>query len=197
MEENNTNIYLKNDKIKNDTLNGSSAHTKYIILMNETLQKENRDFAIQMKNLENKLAESEEEIDKYDVSKRYTRGLLKNLVEMDKLRAISANNNDKIATNVINDVSEYKTKAKKHVRILEVLMFVALGIFWETKMFSSTQFLLFCFVVLFHNAFIENMISNLNLPKFYEERDEISRVNDSIKKISDSQDFLNDYIDNI
>ena len=193
----NVNIYFKNDKIKNDTLNGSSFYEKYIILMNETLQIENRDLHSQIKELENKISESEEEIDKYDVSKRYTRGLLKNLVEMDKFRAIVANNNEKIANSLTNVVSEFKTKAKRHTRILEALMFVLLAVFWETKLFTHLQFGLVVCIVLINNAFTENMISNLLIPKFYDERDEILRVKESIKKITDSQDFLNDYIDNI
>lgn len=196
-DENKLNIYFKSDEVKSNIFNGSSSHERYIILMNETLQTENRNLSAQLKELENKISESEEEIDRYDVSKRYTKGLLKNLVELDKFKSIIANNNENIANKTSSDLNDYKIKARRHVRILAALMFVLFGVFWETKFFNNMQFFAVFFIAVFNNAFMENMISNLVIQKFLEEKDENLKVKESIKKISDSQDFLNDYIDNI
>lgn len=183
--------------MKNQIMNGSSSHERYIILMNETLQMENRKLSEQVKELEYKVVDSEEEIDKYDVSKRYTKGLLKNLVELEKFRAIVANNNQNIINVLNTDLQQYSVKAKRHIRILESIMFVLLAIFWETKYFDNIQIFTVFFVILFNISFVENMHSNLPRRQFIVENEENQKVNESIKKIKDSQDFLTDYIDNI
>jgi len=199
MEDHNNsiNIFLKNDETKNQILNGSSSHSRYIILMNETLQMENRNLSAQVKELEYKVSEAEEEIDRYDVSKRYTKGLLKNLVELEKFRAIVANNNQTIINAMNLDINQYSSKAKRHIRILESLMFVLVAIFWETKYFDNFQLFVVFFIMLFNISFVENMHFNLPKKQFLVENEENSRSNESIKKITDSQDFLSDYIDNI
>ena len=53
------------------------------------------------------------------------------------------------------------------------------------------------FVILFNISFVENMHSNLPRRQFIVENEENQKVNEFIKKIKDSQDFLTDYIDNI
>ena len=84
------NIFLKNNDNttdKNDILKDSTPYERYIIQMNETLQIDNRNLVKEVNDLEKKNNELEEENESYDTSKRYTRGLLKNLVELEKLHS--------------------------------------------------------------------------------------------------------------
>ena len=74
----NVNIFFKNDHDIESLNNTASPYEKYIILMNETLQKENREHIALNKKIKLKLANVQEENNKLDTSCRYMRGLLKN-----------------------------------------------------------------------------------------------------------------------
>lgn len=45
--------------------------------------------------------------------------------------------------------------------------------------------------------FTEMIFNKFDLPKYSKDIDDIKEIEDKIKKISDSQDFLSDYIDNL
>ena len=79
------NIYLSG-RNKENVLEGASPQERYIILMNETLQTENRELKNFVKDLEIKNEEFETDSDRSEVSKRYTIGLIRNFAEIDKMR---------------------------------------------------------------------------------------------------------------
>ena len=58
-EKETVNIFFKTDDVKNEVLKGTSAHEKYIIIQNQTLQQEHRDLCVQIKELELKVKELE------------------------------------------------------------------------------------------------------------------------------------------
>ena len=99
------NIFFKNDTDKEKVLKDSSSYERYIILMNELLQSENRDLAYKNADLQQQIAQLESDNETYDNSKRYTRGLLKNLVELEKLR----NDVSKISKTRFNGIEKYIT----------------------------------------------------------------------------------------
>ena len=65
------NIFFRDNKDKQDLNKTASPYEKYIILMNETLQMENRQHLALNKKIESELEEVQEENDKLDTSCRY------------------------------------------------------------------------------------------------------------------------------
>jgi hypothetical protein len=153
MSEKEINIYFKNDDVKNEVLKGSSNYEKYIILMNETLQAENKDLTLKIKKLEYENDQQEEDIDKFDVSKRYMISLLKNLVELEKFRDTIGKNRSEINSDITNILDRYRTKGQKHIYYLESLLVIIMSILFEIKFFNEYQFGLVSFLILFTIAF--------------------------------------------
>ena len=77
-------IYLNNDGEEHPVLTKATPHEKYILLMNETLQSRNEDNIMKIKELEIKVEEMEEDVDRSDSRRSYLKGLLKNFHEMHK-----------------------------------------------------------------------------------------------------------------
>ena len=81
MEDNKpVNIFFKTNKtnkIKDEIFKGSTPFDRYIILQNETLQEENRELVSKVNELQNKNSSLQDDIDKYDNSTRYFKGLFK------------------------------------------------------------------------------------------------------------------------
>jgi len=195
MSEKEINIYFKNDDVKNEVLKGSSNYEKYIILMNETLQAENKDLTLKIKKLEHENDQQEEDIDKFDVSKRYMISLLKNLVELEKFRDTIGKNRSEINSDITNILDRYRAKGQKHIYYLESLLVIIMSILFEIKFFNEYQFGLVSFLILFTIAFLQNMLNNLIIPKYIEKYDTINEIEGKIDAIKKTQDFLNEYIE--
>jgi hypothetical protein len=189
MDSKQISIYLKNDKIENDVLHNASSYEKYIILMNETLQDENRKLQAQIKDNESKISEYEEENENYDNSKRYTKGLLKNFIEIDKLRKkihdIYDNRN-------FNNESKLK-KLYNYNRLFEYFIILLVAFLWKVEFFENFQLYFYVSTVFMYVYVIEVFFYKMKTPTEY--NDKIFETEKEIKKISDSQDFLNEYID--
>lgn len=189
MDSKQISIYLKNDKIENDVLHNASSYEKYIILMNETLQDENRKLQAQIKDNESKISEYEEDNENYDNSKRYTKGLLKNFIEIDRLRKkihdIYDNRN-------FNNESKLK-KLYNYNRLFEYFIILLIAFLWKVEFFESFQLYFYVSTVFMYVYVIEVFFYKMKTPTEY--NDKIFETEKEIKKISDSQDFLNEYID--
>jgi hypothetical protein len=193
----NVNIYFKTDDSK-EILKASSAYEKYIILMNETLQSEKIELVTNSINLTSKVEEIEEQNDKLDTSCRYLRGLLKNLVELEKMKSEVCFHNKKII-NVYEKF--YSTNLKtntKFVRITEaiiVLLFALLHpVLLKHIQYSITLF----FILLFNFYLIEfKLIYNFKIPLCNQEKNIIKETELKIKKLKDGVDYLNEYIDSL
>jgi hypothetical protein len=189
MDSKQISIFFKNDDVKKDIMDSASPFEKYIILMNETLQEENRNLMIQIKDQESKINEFEEDNENYDNSKRYTKGLLKNFVELDRLRI-------KIHDIYNTRNTEYKEKLKKmynYNTIFVYFIIVLLAFIWKIEFLEIYQFY-FLTCTLSVNVYIIQMIF-YKLKISDECNMKIDFIEKEIKKISDSQDFLNEYID--
>ena len=139
----NVNIYMKNDSIKDNVLKDSSSYERYIILMNESLHAENKELFNTNKKLEKQISEYEEEVDKYDISKRYTKGLLKNLVELERLRNRISENNEKMYFNMKDDFNKTYKNNKYYLRLYELVTLLIFAILYEINIIELLQFILF------------------------------------------------------
>ena len=99
--------------------------------MNETLQNENKELNITIKNLEKQISEYEEEIDQYDTSKRYTKGLLKNLVELEKMRNRISENNDKLYSQIRDEHNKIYKNNKFYMRFYELITLIIFSVFFS------------------------------------------------------------------
>ena len=189
----NVNIYMKNDSVKDNILKDSSSYEKYIILMNESLQYENKELNITIKKLENQISDYEEEVDMYDTSKRYTKGLLKNLVELEKMRNRISENNDKLYSQIRDEHNKIYKNNKFYMRFYELITLIIFSVFYEIKIIELIHFFIFMFFIIINFYMFEKINKKIEDIKCVENDDLLIKI----KKINDSQDFLNDYIDNI
>jgi hypothetical protein len=191
------NIYMKTDSDKEHVLLGAAPHEKYLILINETLQSENKELVIKNKELETANECLTDDSDTLDVSMRYTKGLLKNLVVLDQLRKTDSVLTRKITTSTIKYIENYKKQALYHLRILYSIFIASFGIMWETEYLQVGQFTVVFFMIVISILFIENMVRNLKIPTCVTYNTRIKDIQNEIKVITDAQDFLSDHIDNL
>ena len=89
---------------------------------------------------------------------------------------------------------------KKYIyffRVLECIMICLSAVIYHNNIFDTMQFSLFSIFFIFPLVFTEMIFSKFDLPKYSNDIDTIKEIEDKIKKIRDSQDFLSDYIDNL
>lgn len=179
------NIYLNSETVKNKVFKDSTPQTRYIILMNDTLQAENRNLNNRITELEIKQSEMEEEADKADTSKRYIKGLLKNLVELEKMR----DEISKISKNITYNIKNNYNKLLNTVTIIIMILIFTPIIYFNYYQLFSIIILIFYLV--------KNKLKLTICPEFYDENKKINEIEFEIKKIKDTQDFLSEYIDNL
>jgi hypothetical protein len=165
--------------------------------MNEMLQTENRKLTSEIHELEKNIGQLEEENETYDNSKRYTRGLLKNLVELEKLHAQVSGKRKLMFLDSKDYINKYFNKYIYLFRVLECMLVVFSAVIYHINIFNSIQFSLFSVFFVFPVIFTEMIFNKFDLPKYTNDIEVIKEIEDKIKKISDSQDFLSDYIDNL
>jgi len=199
MDNNNkdVNIYFTNDKTRDNTLKDSTPYERYIILMNENLQSENRKLCSDNNELEKRISELEEENESYDNSKRYTRGLLKNLVELEKLHSEISAKRKLMFLDSKNYITKYFKKYIYRFRILETFLICLSAIIYHNNIFTYKHFFLFSIFFITPMVFTEIIFNKFDLPVYTNDIEMIKETEEKIKKISDSQDFLSDYIDNL
>lgn len=191
------NIFFTNDNTKDNTLKDSTPYERYIILMNEMLQTENRKLTSEIHELEKNVGQLEEENETYDNSKRYTRGLLKNLVELEKMHSLISDKRKLMFLDSRDYINKYFKKYIYLFRVLECILVVFSAIIYHSNIFDIMQFSIFSVFFIFPLIFTEMIFNKFDLPKYSKDIDDIKEIEDKIKKISDSQDFLSDYIDNL
>lgn len=194
-EKETVNIFFKTDDVKNEVLKGTSAHEKYIIIQNQTLQQEHRDLSFQIKELELKVKELEDENETYDESKRYIRGLLKNLVELERFREKISDINQKIAENIKDTFQEYIRNQVKLFRFLQIALAIIFSIVCNFEMFDILQLSIFLICVIVTLVFTELLFYNFVIPKYENEMKDIEDLEAKIKQIHQTEDFLHKYIE--
>ncbi len=192
------NIYLNNNEVKEHILKDSTPYEKYIICMNESLQVKVTQQNDNIKQLEDSVKELESEVDSYDTSKRYTKGLLKNLVEIEKMTHDILKNKEKCVKESIEMKKNCYENNKFYLRIFEGLSVLLIALTINIYVFDpEIAFMIFYSLLIFPMLEIFNnqiLISDFESSDIKAQNEELSI---KIKKIRDSQDFLSDYIDNL
>ena len=189
----NVNIYLGQSTEKDKVLADASPHERYIILMNETLQVDNRRLAGTVTDLESQVEELESDNSSMEKSKTYMKGLLKNFIEMTKWYKEICTHHDDIRAGIIQDLKAFKYKATRHLRILEGIMMVFMAVWYEYNTISI--FLPVMGAITFMLAFQESTLMNLKICPYKTDTNKISDLTKEISKAEAAQDYIHVLID--
>ena len=194
-------IYLNKKDEADTVLSSSTPEQRYIILMNDNLQGDNRELRAKVAELENRVQELETDVDKYDTSNRYIKGILKNFVEVEKLNKELVVIYNGMNLKLSNSFIDSKKTLNHNINVLELFivsfMFLLLNFHFIT--FYTLVENISCIVVIGTTL----VLCHVNIHKYYSsfdfcsETDRIKKVNSDIKSITDSQDFLSEHIDNL
>ncbi len=189
----NINIYLGSTTDQDKVLANASPHERYIILMNDTLQADNRNLVGKVTDLEAQVEELEADSDRMEKSKTYMKGLLKNFIEMMDLYKKICTIHDQIRTGIVSDLKGFKYKATRHLRILQSMIMIFMAIWYDYHPISV--FLPVMFVVICMIAFQESTLWNLNISPYKTDTNKISELTKEIKKADAAQDYIHVLID--
>jgi hypothetical protein len=189
------NIYLHSPEVKDGVLSGSSSYERYIILMNDSLQLENKKNSSMITELETKVEELEDELGTSEVRNNNIKGLLKNFHEMNKWHSELDLQKSSILSKIQINMTQYKQKATKHVRIFEAALLVVLGLVYENYNIYDfvSMFLLLSIVV----SFQESLLLNLQVPVCTDENKRINELKEDILKTTKAQDYIHEFIDQL
>lgn len=198
----NLNIFLgSSDKTRSDIIESASASEKYIIFMNGSLQAENKDLRIKMDSITNERDELLDDNEKFDTSKRYTKGLLKNLVEIEKLH----DQVKKIYINIhekrVQDEKKLLDMFFKSLNVLKIVFSVLFAVIMHLDLINYVYVFSLLFLTIVCILMAESVGRHIRyiLSSSYTNLliDSIRKKESEIKVIKDSQDFLDEYIDNL
>lgn len=189
------NIYLNNKDIKDQVLsNSSSSYEKYIILMNDTLQKENRDNVSKIKELEDKIEEMESELGSSEIRNNNIKGLLKNFHEIDKWRREKSDIETEILVKTLISIQKFKKSSEHNFQLLQFFLVTLFTIsFYFFSIFQLLDILVISAIII---AFINNSIKNLKLPHFPNKQKRVDEINEEITKTLKAQDYIHEFLDN-
>lgn len=191
--ENTSRLYIKSASSESFVLAGASPQERYIILMNETLQLQNQEYILKIKEMEDHVEEIDVSLGKAEIRANNMKGLLKNFHAMDsQLREIGKNEKNIIEI-TRSSVADFKSKARKHLRYLQVLM-VAFSAFCY-EFFGFTMCIPVLFMMILIAAFQESTLAALLLPACEEQETVCKELKDKIKKIVKSQDYIYEFLD--
>jgi hypothetical protein len=168
---------------------------KYIISLNDTLQTKQKEDMLTINTLEQKIEEMEEEVDSLEKKNSYLKSLLKNFHEMNKMSKELSKNNILIRENIEVSVTFFKYRATKHLRYLETLLIIFLGIFYEFYPVNYTFNVFIMLIIIV--SFQESTLMNLIIPTLPGKENRNKELTTEIEKINKSQDYIHEFIDNI
>jgi hypothetical protein len=200
-------IHINIYKDNKETINSSNNPTEsYIIQVNEELNNKNKDLILELEIIKSEKDTIEEDNDKMEKSSTYQRGLLHNLNELNKLENAITSKQKELHKLLFNE----NEKIEKHIKDFE---------------YDSKLFMCFCGVIILFQCIlgIIDIVSSITLIseiggllymsglhtkiKYGSEPENelkkqtiiefIEFKNEEIKKIKNSSDFLEDYIDTI
>lgn len=186
------NIFLGNDSTKNDILSGASPQEKYIILINDTLQTENRQHIDRVKELESQVEDLEGDIERMEKGKACLKGMLNNFNEMNKMKTNVAKIETEIRQETTNHIRLFKHKANKQLRMLEAFMVCVLGICYEWN-FGNCYILAGVMMIFIADA--ESTIANLTIPTFSDKENKLNELQSEINEADKAQDYIHELIE--
>lgn len=177
-------------------INTQKIYENWLIESNKELTNENKELLKKNQTLMSEIEEKERELDTFDISKRYTKGLLKNLVQLEvfqkTLKEMSENtlNDYKEQQRILIDEISFLSKFYMSIMTLLLLLYF---IFFE----FSNQFLFYIFLSSFSFGCNETIVKMMKINVYDEHKNKRLEIMEEIKKIQDSQNFLYEYIDNL
>jgi len=191
--ENSSNLYINNSLSEKFVLSGASPQERYIILMNETLQKQNQEYIIKIKEIENQVEEADDCLGKAETRANNLKGLLKNFHAMDsQLREIDENQ-ENIIEITRSSVNYFKNKTRKHLICLQTLIVAFIAFCYEFFDFNVCISVLFMMSLIV--SFQEYTFANLLLPTCEDQEKICKELKDKIKKTVKSQDYIYEFLD--
>jgi len=191
-------IYL--DSVKKDKiLNDAKTYEKYVILQNETLHDKVNELQDKVKDLESSVEELEDDNGRMEKSKGYTRNLLKNFAELDKLNIKWRGESNKhykeiqtIQKNFIDFTYQcavlFNVVLTIHLAISFYYLNSVIGVMFRTGIYGFFLYL----SIKFYLVTIDQIKFNL-----IDKTDKVTTIKKDIKKINDCYDFIHEYIDNV
>jgi hypothetical protein len=174
-------------------MNDLSAERKYIILQNDTLQAENREYSKKIKELENDIEELEIDSGKMEKSMTYIKGMLKNFVEVDRLyKKIEVEQTELQSKININNESKkytYFTELIKY-NLISILIFMICFYVDTYLTFVAFTFDKLFFVYIFYE-YNKSLCRNTILTHSV-----IEETRNKINEIHKAQDYISELIDN-
>ena len=190
-------IFLRNDEQKTAIVpDNLTSERKYIILMNDTLQAENREYVKKITELENQIEELEADNGKLERCSTYIKGMLKNFVEADKLYKKLIKVQTAYNSGIKNNLKDYKkrlfidfTKISLISALLFIFFFVVqIKLAIPTFLFYMVdKVVVYGFVVYYMYRVISTGIDTDIV--------EINELKKRIKEINKAQDYIHDLID--
>lgn len=188
----NVHIYLQKESDHQQVLAGASPQEKYIILMNDTLQFENKTKDNEVKRLEFQVENLENEVRKLESGRTYMKGLLKNFHGVNKWLQEISNNEQEMLVVIQKDLRQFKWKATRHLRLLEACLAIFAAYCYE--FFPFFQFFQILMVLMVVVAFQESTLQNLVIPTFESKVLRINELRAEINKMDKTQDYLHEFI---
>ena len=169
-------------------------------MMNDELQKDNRELRKNQMEIEKDRDDSVEEVDRLETGKRYTNGLLKNIGELNKMYVIT-NNNIQLDVNKMNNYYINQNTCNSRYKYICVISLLG-NIITLYKLDINLAMLILSLITLMYYGVYMNSTSSKKVDKMYVEvyANYITHTTNTkleIDRITKSQDFLGDLIDNI
>ncbi len=188
----NINIYLNRDSDKDKVLSGASPQEKYIILMNDTLQADNKRLTKQISELETQVEEFEGDIERMDKGKACLKGMLNNFNEIDKLSREVVKIEKEMRCDTVNFINTYRNRTTKLLRILESALVVVFAISYY---FSISASILVSIVIILSIADAESTISCFQAPRFPLKEARLKEIAKEIIEANKGQDYIHELIE--
>ena len=192
------NIYLNNKNIKEEVLSESSPYEKYIILMNDTLQNENRNHITKIKELEDKIEEMETELGSAEIRNNNIKGLLKNFHEIDKWRKEKSDIETEIIVKTWMNTRNFKKNTDHDSQLLLIFIILIHAFYWYFSSFYYSFCLLLNFglMIIILKSYIEKLNKTLKLSNFSNKLKRIDEINEEITNTLKAQDYIHEFLDN-
>lgn len=188
----NINIYLHREADKERVLSGSSPQEKYIILMNDTLQADNKRLTKQIDELENQVEELEGDIERMDKGKACLKGMLNNFNEIDKLSKQIVKIEKEMRCDTVDHINKNKKTFYELLRITEIV-FVAILLVSYYFNINTSYFITPLAILCFLN--IETNISSIEPPRFPDKEARLKELAKEIIEANKGQDYIHELIE--
>lgn len=196
-EKESVHIYLKaDDQRAASVLQGdTSAHEKYIILMNETLQSNAKKDMCTIKDLEARIAELEDESDSFDSRRNYLKSLVKNFHEMHKIneKITELQTNMKIDTQ--KAIQAYKLQMAWYLGISYSILVIVVGMTLQVFNPSNSSLMVMGILITTSVSLSGFVVYNIEVPSFKSREEQVTKLSKEKKKINEAQDYIHEFID--